>query len=77
MSTPYPNRELELRDNKNGICEYCERPAKYVVKVMSMCVWEDNRQQGSVEIATLRCAYHKNSSRPYYETEYNSFQSIH
>ena len=56
-------------------CEFCERKAKYIVKVMSID-YSNGGMVHSKESTAFRCAYHKNSSKRYYETEYNSFRPI-
>lgn len=64
--------ELELHDYYDGDCEFCERKAKYTVIVNQV----DSITQRSREFITLRCAYHKNSTREHYETEYNSYRRL-
>jgi len=57
-------------------CEFCDRPAKYFVKVTDMSGFYEHSQLHSEDKIAFRCAYHKLSTRRYYETEYNSHRPI-
>jgi len=63
-----------MQEIKEISCEFCERKAKYIVKVSS--IYYGANYPTSQELERPRCAYHKNSSKRHYETEYNSFKPI-
>lgn len=56
------------------ICELCERKAKYFVNVTEITYGGNYPKHQN--LMTLRCAYHKNSSRSHYEVEYDSYRPI-